>query len=204
MTDAAAAIPGGERIGDFQILGKLGAGGMGVVYKATDLRLERTVALKFLPAELSVEENEKALLAREAKAASALDHTNIGVIHGLEETADGKLFIVMGFYDGETLAAKIRRGPLKLAETLDIAIQVARGLSEAHARHIVHRDIKPSNIIITDRGVAKIVDFGLARVISSASSQQSIRTSAPRRICLRSRRWARRWTIAPTCGRWAW
>ncbi len=177
MTDAAAAIPGGERIGDFQILGKLGAGGMGVVYKATDLRLERTVALKFLPAELSVEENEKALLAREAKAASALDHTNIGVIHGLEETADGKLFIVMGFYDGETLAAKIRRGPLKLAETLDIAIQVARGLSEAHARHIVHRDIKPSNIIITDRGVAKIVDFGLARVISSASSQQSIRTS---------------------------
>jgi len=177
MTDAAAAIPGGERIGDFQILGKLGAGGMGVVYKATDLRLERTVALKFLPAELSVEENEKALLVREAKAASALDHNNIGVIHGLEETADGKLFIVMGFYDGETLAAKIRRGPLKLAETLDIAIQVARGLSEAHARHIVHRDIKPSNIIITDRGVAKIVDFGLARVISSASSQQSIRTS---------------------------
>jgi eukaryotic-like serine/threonine-protein kinase len=177
MTEIAGAIPGGERIGDFQILGKLGAGGMGVVYKATDLRLERTVALKFLPAELSVEENEKALLAREAKAASALDHTNIGVIHGLEETADGKLFIVMGFYDGETLAAKIRRGPLKLAETLDIAIQVARGLSEAHARHIVHRDIKPSNIIITDRGVAKIVDFGLARVISSASSQQSIRTS---------------------------
>jgi serine/threonine-protein kinase len=83
----------------------------------------------------------------------------------------------MGFYDGETLAAKIRRGPLKLAETLDIAIQVARGLSEAHARRIVHRDIKPSNIIITDRGVAKIVDFGLARVISNASSQQSIRTS---------------------------
>ncbi|HEY0703936.1 MAG TPA: protein kinase [Candidatus Acidoferrales bacterium] len=176
MTETAA-IPGGERIGDFQILGKLGAGGMGVVYKATDLRLERTVALKFLPAELSVEENEKALLAREAKAASALDHTNIGVIHGLEETPDGKLFIVMGFYDGETLAAKIRRGPLKLAETLDIASQIARGLSEAHARHIVHRDIKPSNIIITDRGVAKIVDFGLARVISSASSQQSIRTS---------------------------
>ena len=177
MTETAAAIPGGERIGDFQILEKLGAGGMGVVYKATDLRLERTVALKFLPAELSVEPNEKELLAREAKAASALDHTNIGVIHGLEETADGKLFIVMGFYDGETLAAKIRRGPLPLGATLDIARQVARGLSEAHTRHIVHRDIKPSNIIITGRGVAKIVDFGLARVINSASSQQSIRTS---------------------------
>jgi serine/threonine protein kinase/tetratricopeptide (TPR) repeat protein len=177
MTETAAAIPGGERIGDFQILEKLGAGGMGVVYKATDLRLERTVALKFLPAELSVEPNEKELLAREAKAASALDHTNIGVIHGLEETPDGKLFIVMGFYDGETLAAKIRRGPLPLGATLDIACQVARGLSEAHTRHIVHRDIKPSNIIITGRGVAKIVDFGLARVINSASSQQSIRTS---------------------------
>ena len=177
MTETAAAIPGGERIGDFQILEKLGAGGMGVVYKATDLRLERTVALKFLPVELSVEPNEKELLAREAKAASALDHTNIGVIHGLEETPDGKLFIVMGFYDGETLAAKIRRGPLPLGATLDIACQVARGLSEAHTRHIVHRDIKPSNIIITGRGVAKIVDFGLARVINSASSQQSIRTS---------------------------
>jgi eukaryotic-like serine/threonine-protein kinase len=177
MTEASTTIPGGERIGDFQIVGKLGAGGMGVVYKATDLRLERTVALKFLPAELSVEEKEKESLAREAKAASALDHANIGVIHGLEETADGRLFIVMGYYEGETLAHKIRRGRLPLQESLDIACQVARGLCEAHARHIVHRDIKPSNIIITDRGVAKIVDFGLARVISSASASQSMRTS---------------------------
>jgi eukaryotic-like serine/threonine-protein kinase len=177
MTESSTAIPGGERIGDFQIVGKLGAGGMGVVYKATDLRLDRTVALKFLPAELSVEEKEKESLAREAKAASALDHANIGVIHGLEETADGRLFIVMGYYEGETLAHKIRRGRLPLQESLDIACQVARGLCEAHARHIVHRDIKPSNIIITDRGVAKIVDFGLARVISSASSSQSMRAS---------------------------
>ena len=177
MTDFSKTIPGGERIGDFQIVGKLGAGGMGVVYKATDLRLERTVALKFLPAELSVEEKERESLAREAKAASALDHANIGVIHGMEETADGRLFIVMGYYEGETLASKIRRGRLPLQESLDIACQVARGLCEAHAQHIVHRDIKPSNIIITDRGVAKIVDFGLARVISSASASQSMRTS---------------------------
>jgi len=177
MTDSSTTIPGGERIGDFQIVGKLGAGGMGVVYKAIDLRLERTEALKFLTVELSVEEKEKESLAREAKAASALDHANIGVIHGLEETADGRLFIVMGYYDGETLANKIRRGRLPLQESLDIACQVARGLCEAHARHIVHRDIKPSNIIITDRGVAKIVDFGLARVISSASASQSMRTS---------------------------
>jgi len=177
MTEISTAIPGGERIGDFQIVGKLGAGGMGVVYKAVDLRLERTVALKFLPVELSVEENEKESLAREAKAASALDHANIGVIHGLEEAPDGRLFIVMGYYEGETLASKIRRGPLPLKQSLDIACQVARGLCEAHVRHIVHRDIKPSNIIITERGVAKIVDFGLARVISSASSSQSMRTS---------------------------
>lgn len=177
MTNSSTGIPGGERIGDFQILGKLGAGGMGVVYKALDLRLERTVALKFLPAELSVQDKEKESLAREAKAASILDHANIGVIHGLEETADGRLFIVMGYYDGETLASKIQRGPLPLEECLDIACQVARGLTEAHARHVVHRDIKPSNIIITDRGVAKIVDFGLARVISSASVSQSFTSS---------------------------
>lgn len=177
MTESSTAIPSGERIGDFQIVGKLGAGGMGVVYKAIDLRLERTVALKFLPADVSVEEAEKGALAREARAASALDHANIGVIHGLEEAPDGRLFIVMGYYEGETLAQKIRRGPIPLQESLDIACQIARGLSEAHARHVVHRDIKPSNIIITERGLAKIVDFGLARVISSASASQSIRTS---------------------------
>ncbi len=177
MTESSTTIPGGERIGDFQVVGKLGAGGMGVVYKATDLRLERTVALKFLPPELSVEEKEKESLAREAKAASALDHANIGVIHGLEETPDGRLFIVMGYYEGESLATKIRRGSLPLPEAVDIACQVARGLCEAHVRHVVHRDIKPSNIMITDRGVAKIVDFGLARVITSATASQSLRTS---------------------------
>ncbi len=177
MTASSTEIPGGQRIGDFQIVGKLGAGGMGVVYKAIDLRLDRTVALKFLPAQISLEEKDKERLAREAKAASALDHVNIGVIHGLEETPDGQLFIVMGYYQGETLANKIRRGPLSFPESVDIACQVARGLSEAHARHIVHRDIKPSNIMITERGVAKIVDFGLARVISSASTAQTLSTS---------------------------
>src|SRR5712692_9828919 len=126
MGETARSLPAGERIGDYQILGKVGAGGMGVVYKALDLKLERTVALKFLPHDLNVGEIDKDRFLREAKAASAFDHTNIGVIHGLDESADGQLFIVMAYYEGETLAQKIRRGPLPAREVAHIAIQMAR------------------------------------------------------------------------------
>jgi serine/threonine protein kinase/tetratricopeptide (TPR) repeat protein len=164
----------GETISHYRITEKLGAGGMGVVYKALDLKLERTVALKFLPNDFAVSARDKENLLREARAASALDHPNIGVIHGLEESADHQLFIVMGYYEGETLAQKLSRGILPVRESLDLAIQIARGLSAAHARNIVHRDIKPSNIIITKENVAKIVDFGLARVVATASATQSI------------------------------
>ena len=174
MGESVRSLPAGERIGNYQILGKVGAGGMGVVYKALDLKLERTVALKFLPHDLGVGELEKERFLREAKAASAFDHTNIGIIHGLEESSDGQLFIVMAYYEGETLAQKIRRGPLPASEAVDIAIQMARGLSEAHARNIIHRDIKPSNVILTSQRVAKIVDFGLARVLSTPSATQSL------------------------------
>jgi len=174
MGESVRSLPAGERIGNYQILGKVGAGGMGVVYKALDLKLERTVALKFLPHDLGVGEVEKERFLREAKAASAFDHTNIGVIHGLEESSDGQLFIVMAYYEGETLAQKIRRGALPASEAVDIAIQMARGLSEAHARNIIHRDIKPSNVILTSQNVAKIVDFGLARVLSTPSATQSL------------------------------
>ncbi|MGB9405218.1 MAG: protein kinase [Candidatus Acidiferrales bacterium] len=167
----------GEHIGGYEILGKIGAGGMGVVYKARDLKLDRIVALKFLPHHLTFSGDDKARFTREAKAASALDHTNIGVIHGLEETPDGQIYIVMAFYEGETLADRIRRGPLPPREAISIAAQVARGLADAHARNIVHRDIKPSNIILTNRNVAKIVDFGLARVLSSTSGTNSANTS---------------------------
>jgi len=146
---------------------------MGVVYKAVDLKLERTVALKFLPHDLPFSQGDKEDLLREARAASALDHPNIGVIHGLEESEDRQLFIDMAYYDGETLAQKLARSALSVVESLDLAIQVARGLSAAHARNIVHRDVKPSNIIITHDGVAKIVDFGLARAVASASSTQT-------------------------------
>jgi serine/threonine protein kinase/tetratricopeptide (TPR) repeat protein len=164
----------GQTISHYKITEKLGAGGMGVVYKALDLKLERTVALKFLPHDLSVSTRDKASLLREARAASALDHPNIGVIHDIEESEDHQLFIVMAYYEGETLAQKLSRGLIPVRESLDLAIQMARGLSAAHARNIVHRDIKPSNIIVTKDNVAKIVDFGLARVVASISSTQSI------------------------------
>jgi eukaryotic-like serine/threonine-protein kinase len=167
----------GQTVAHYRITAKLGAGGMGVVYKATDLKLERTVALKFLPHDNSINEEEKARVRREARAASALDHANIGVIYGLEESAEGEIFIAMGYYEGETLAQKIARGLLPVSESVDIAMQIAAGLAAAHARNIVHRDIKPSNIIITNEKVVKIVDFGLARIASSASATQSITTT---------------------------
>jgi eukaryotic-like serine/threonine-protein kinase len=164
----------GQTIGHYCITEKLGAGGMGVVYLAIDGKLDRTVALKFLPHDVTISAGDKNNLRREARAASALDHSNVGVIHGLEETSDHHLFIVMQYYEGETLAQKLSHGILPLRETLDLAIQIARGLGAAHAQNIVHRDVKPSNIIITKSGIAKIVDFGLARIVASASATQTI------------------------------
>ena len=149
---------------------------MGVVYRALDTKLERTVALKFLPEHLISNPEEKERFLREARFSSSLDHPNIGVIHGLEEV-DHRFFIVMAYYAGETLANKIRRAPLSLAEAVDIAIQMGDGLAAAHAGTVVHRDIKPSNVILTQSGVAKIVDFGLARLASGTGSTQSISTA---------------------------
>jgi len=160
----------GQTLAHYRIVEKIGAGGMGVVYKALDLSLERTVALKFLPNDLDFTDQDKQNLLREARAASALDHPNIGVIYGLEESDPQQLFIVMGFYDGETLARKLERGPIPVPEALALAIQIARGLGAAHSRNIIHRDIKPSNIVITKDNVAKIVDFGLARILSPLSA----------------------------------
>ena len=150
---------------------------MGVVYRALDVRLERTVALKFLPEHIVSNSEDKERFLREARFASSLDHPNIGVIHGLEETSTGRSYIVMAFYTGETLAHKMRRGPLPLGEAVDIAIQIGEGLAAAHAGTVVHRDIKPSNVILTHSGAAKIVDFGLARLASTTGSTQSISTA---------------------------
>ena len=173
MTSSTRPLAVDERIGDYKILGTAGVGGMGIVYKALDLKLERTVALKFLPNELNLAGKDKERFLQEAKTASSLDHTNIGVIHGLEQTPDGQTFIVMAYYEGLTLAEKIRRGPLHPKEAVGIMVQLVHGLSEAHEHNIIHRDIKPSNVILTRQNVAKIVDFGLARVSSSAATTLS-------------------------------
>jgi eukaryotic-like serine/threonine-protein kinase len=172
-----ATLSSGDRVGHYQILGLAGAGGMGMVYRALDTKLERIVAVKFLPDELVATKVDKERFLREARTASSLDHPNIGAIYAIEEMPDGRSFIVMAFYEGETLARKIGRGPLPVGEAVDVAVQLARGLAEAHAHAIIHRDIKPSNVIITHQNVAKIVDFGLARVSTSTSSTQTLGTS---------------------------
>ena len=154
----------GKTVSHYRILEKIGQGGMGVVYRAEDLRLRRTVALKFLPPELTMNPDAKARFMHEARSASALEHPSICNIHEIGETEDGQLFICMACYDGEPLSARIALGPLAVEEALDIALQVAEGLAEASSRGIVHRDIKPGNILLTDKGRVKIVDFGLAKL----------------------------------------
>ena len=171
MPDPAPTLSAGDMVGNYKILGLAGTGGMGVVYRALDVKLERTVALKFLPDYLISSAEEKERFLREARTASSLDHPNIGVIHGMEETTDGRTFIVMAYYAGETLSLRIRRTPLPADEAVDIAIQMAEGLAAAHAGTVIHRDIKPSNVILTQNRTAKIVDFGLARLTSTVSTQ---------------------------------
>jgi Tol biopolymer transport system component len=154
----------GKTISHYKITEHLGGGGMGIVYKAEDTRLDRFVALKFLPPGFGRDEEEKQRFIHEAKAASALDHQNICVIFDINETDDGQLYIAMACYDGETLKKKIERGNLKVDAAIDLAIQVAEGLTQAHQKDIIHRDIKPANILVTEQGVVKIVDFGLAKL----------------------------------------
>jgi Tol biopolymer transport system component len=151
-------------VGPYRILERLGGGGMGIVYRAEDTRLGRLVALKFLPPELTRDPVAKARFQQEARAASALDHTNICTIYEVGETADEQLYLAMPCYDGETLRRRMERGPLPIEEAADIACQVARGLAKAHRQGIVHRDIKPANLILTTDGVVKILDFGIAKL----------------------------------------
>jgi tRNA A-37 threonylcarbamoyl transferase component Bud32 len=154
----------GATVSHYRILEKLGDGGMGVVYKARDEKLDRYVALKFLPPQLDADQEAKQRFIHEAKAASALDHPNICTIYAVDETEDGQIFIAMPCYEGGSLKEKIKQGALPVHESLEIAAQVAQGLAKAHGQGIVHRDIKPANVMLTDDGVAKIVDFGLAKL----------------------------------------
>ena len=167
--------------GNYLIEGLAGKGGMGFVYRARDLKLDRTVALKFLPSEVNATEREKQRFLKEARLAAALDHPNIGSIYGIEVSAEGRTFIVMAFYEGPSLAERIHLGrPMELREVLDVARQVARGLAEAHSRTIFHRDIKPSNVMFASAGLVKIVDFGLAYASEQTASftQGAVGTAA--------------------------
>ena len=153
----------GQTISHYRITGQLGSGGMGVVYKAEDTNLDRTVALKFLAPHLLESEEHKQRSLREAKAAASLDHPNICMVYEVGE-ADGRVFFAMGYVDGVEVRAKIKERPLKLDEALDIAIQAGEGLRAAHQRGVVHRDIKSSNLMLTSTGQVKIMDFGLAQL----------------------------------------
>src|SRR3989337_1950992 len=152
-------------ISHYRVLEELGRGGMGIIYKAEDIKLKRTVALKVLPESFTRDEESKRRFILEAQAASSLQHNNICNIHDIDETEDGQFFIAMDYYEGETLKSKISKKLLSLDEIIKIITQIAEGLSKAHEKGIIHRDIKPANIFITKDGIVKILDFGLAKKV---------------------------------------
>ena len=165
--DALGVNAPGSRVSHYEIDARLGSGGMGVVYRARDLRLGRTVALKFLPSKLSGDSHAKKRFLTEARAAAALEHANVCAVHEIGETDEGRLFIAMAFVEGQSLRDLIERGPLPVDQAIDIAGQIARGLDCAHRHGIVHRDVKPANVMVGANGVVRLVDFGVAKLAGS-------------------------------------
>jgi len=160
----------GQVLSHYRLEERLGSGGMGVLYRATDLKLERAVAIKLLARHLVTDETAKARFVREARAASALDHPNIATVHEIGEE-QGELFIAMALYEGQTLKQRIEKGRLPVKEAVDVLRQVSLGLEAAHRAGFVHRDIKPANVLVTTAGIVKILDFGLAKLVSDSQAQ---------------------------------
>jgi serine/threonine protein kinase len=175
-------LAAGARLGAYEIIGPLGAGGMGEVYRALDSSLGREMAIKVLPEAVAQHPERLARFEREARLLASLSHPNIAVVHGLERSS-GSCYLMMELVKGETLAERSGRGVIPLQETLAIFKQIAEGLEAAHGQSIIHRDLKPANIMVTPKGTAKILDFGLAKVVSAktAASCASPPRSAARR-----------------------
>src|SRR5499427_485467 len=175
------AITPGTRIGAYEVTSQLGEGGMGVVYRARDTKLLRDAALKVLPEHFADDPNRLSMLQREAQLLASLNHPNIAQIYGLEQVGNTGC-IVMELVEGETLADKLKKGPLPFDEALEIAKQIADALAAAHERGIVHRDLKPANIKLTPNGTVKVLDFGLAKVLNSPAERKTDLSMLPTKV----------------------
>src|SRR5712692_2570089 len=172
------SLQAGSRLGPYEILSAIGAGGMGEVYRARDTRLGRDVAIKILPDAFAHDPERLARFRREAQVLAALNHPHIGGIYGLDE-ASGRQFLVLELVDGESLDRRIARGPILVDEALSIAKQIAEALEAAHEKGIIHRDLKPANIALTNDGHVKVLDFGLAKATEASSSGSIDVTNSP-------------------------
>jgi serine/threonine protein kinase len=173
----APQLASGEQLGPYRIVALLGAGGMGEVYSATDTRLDRSVAIKLLPARFARDAQALERFQREARAASALNHPNICTLHDIGARG-GQPFLVLELLEGQTLKDRLAAGPLPIPEVIQLGVQIAGALEAAHAKGIVHRDVKPANIFVTQRGEAKVLDFGLAKLVSGPVRPQEARTTS--------------------------
>ncbi len=170
MRPQAMALEPGSKLGSYEILAPLGAGGMGEVYRARDTKLNRDVAIKILPAEVAEDDERLARFKREAQVLASLNHPHIAAIHGLEQDGD-RPFLVLELVEGETLAERLSRGPVAVEEVVALAHQVAEALEHAHDKNIVHRDLKPGNVMITPEGNVKVLDFGLAKAFAGDGAE---------------------------------